>query len=688
MNLGNFFSELQRRNVYKVAVAYLVGGWALAQGIAQVFPVFDVPNWVIRLIVLVIIIGFPIALVLAWVFELTPQGLKRTHEVDPAAAGRTRSRGWIYVVIIGGIFSAGLFLLGRYSAPSRQNESTAAAVPSKSIAVLPFENLSDDKSTAYFADGVQDEILTKLAGIGDLKVISRTSTEKYKSKPEDLKTVSTQLGVATVLEGSVQKAGDKVRVNVQLIDARADAHLWAKSYDRDLKDVFAVESEVAGQIADALKAKLSPEEANKVAAAPTQDPAAYDLFLKAEHEELLAESSLKPESFDQAAAWYRQAIERDPNFALAFARLVECRLQRHWFVETASESQLAEIRALAEHAIVLAPNLAAAYAALGIYYYMGHRQYGPALVEFQRAIELQPNNARAIEFSGYVHRRQGDWQRSLAELHKALDYDPRNATLFANIASTYVHLRMWKEGAQSGQQCLAIDAHDVVGMRAVLLSCFNANGDLKEGRRLLSTFPADSKIVSNSVRGSIASLIGERASALILEHDFPAALKLWDGTANDPADQRRQLSARAAIRVLAGDLSGAQADAKSARPLVEARLREQPDDVLAHSQMSWVELAENHNPEALQHAQRAADLFTPEIDTLAGTFTLTGLAEIQARVGATADAVKTIQRLLDIPAGDAVSIARLKIDPVWDPIRSDPAFQRLLTGPELIGPGK
>jgi TolB-like protein len=688
MNLGNFFSELKRRNVYKVAVAYLVAGWALAQGIAQVFPVFDVPNWAIRGIVLLIIIGFPVALILAWVFELTPQGLKRTDELDPAAPGRPGSRGWIYVVVVGGILSAGLFLLGRYTAPSRGNEPTAGAIPPKSIAVLPFENLSDDKSTAYFADGVQDEILTKLAGIGDLKVISRTSTEKYKSKPEDLKTVSTQLGVATVLEGSVQKAGEKVRINVQLIDARADTHLWAKSFDRDVKDVFAVESEVAGQIADALKAKLSPEEASKVAAAPTQDPAAYDLFLKAEHEELQAESSLKPESFDQAAAWYRQAIERDPNFALAFAHLVECRLQRHWFVETATEAELQEIRGLAEHAIALAPKLAAAHASLGIYYYMGHRQYDQALLEFQRAIELQPNNARAIEFSGYVHRRQGDWQRSLAELQKGVEQDPRNATLFANIASTYVHLRMWKEGLQFGQQCLAIDPHDVVGMRSVLLSCFNGTGDLKEGRRLLSTFPADSKIVSNSIRGGIASLVGERASALVLERDFPAALKVWEGNANDPADQRRQLSARAALRVLAGDFSGAEADAKAARTLIEARLREQPDDVLAHSQMSWVDLAENHKAEALQHAQRAADILTPENDSLAGAFTLTGLAETQARVGAAADAVKTIQRLLAIPAGDTISIARLKIDPVWDPIRSEAAFQQLLTGTELIGPGK
>src|SRR5437870_6224574 len=273
----SFFAELKRRNVYKVAVAYAVVGWLLVQVATQVFPFFDIPNWTVRLVVLAIVIGFPIALVIAWAFELTPQGLKRTEDVDLAVQGRRKSHAWIYIVIVGAAFSIGLFFIGRYTA-----RNTASAVrielPAKSIAVLPFENLSDDKGAAYFADGIQDEILTKLASIADLKVISRTSTAKYKSKPEDLKTVSQQLGVATVLEGSVQKAADKVRVNVQLIDARADSHLWAKSYDREMKDVFAVESEVAQEIADSLQAKLSPTEASRVASAPTNDTQAYDLF--------------------------------------------------------------------------------------------------------------------------------------------------------------------------------------------------------------------------------------------------------------------------------------------------------------------------------------------------------------------------------------------------------------------------
>src|SRR6266571_1433362 len=235
----NFLSELKRRNVYKVAVAYAVIGWLLVQVTTQVFPIFEIPNWALRLIVLAIIIGFPIALVIAWAFELTPEGLKRTEDVDLTAQARTKSHTWIYIVVVGAAFSIGLIFVGRYTARNtagavRTEAATGSSIPQKSIAILPFENLSEEKANAYFAEGIKDEILTKLASVRDLKVISRTSTAKYQSKPDNLKTVAQELGVSTILEGAVQRAGDKVRINVQLIDAQTDTHLWAKSYDRDL----------------------------------------------------------------------------------------------------------------------------------------------------------------------------------------------------------------------------------------------------------------------------------------------------------------------------------------------------------------------------------------------------------------------------------------------------------------------
>ena len=340
MNLKKFFAELKRRNVYKVAIAYAVVAWLLLQIATQVFPFLEIPNWAIRLVIMLIVIGFPIALVIAWAFELTPEGIKRTEDVDLSPTLRRKTgRKLDFFIIAVLLLVIGILLF------QRLHPSVSPAVSSaldKSIAVLPFDNLSRDPDNAYFSDGIQDEILTKLAGIGDLKVISRMSTAKYKSRPEDLKTAARELGVATVLEGSVQRAGDKVRVNVQLLDARVDTHLWAKSYDRDLKDVFAVESEVAQEIADTLQAKLSPRQSNALATAPTRDTEAYDPFLKGEYEEHQAESVLSAEAFDRARTFYRQALARDPNFALAYARLAYSELQRHWYISNLTSAELAE----------------------------------------------------------------------------------------------------------------------------------------------------------------------------------------------------------------------------------------------------------------------------------------------------------------------------------------------------------
>jgi TolB-like protein/Tfp pilus assembly protein PilF len=685
VKVENFFAELKRRNVYKVAVAYAVVGWLLVQVATQVFPFFEIPNWAVRLIVLAIVIGFPIALVIAWAFELTPQGLKRTEDVDLAAQGSRKSHAWIYIVTVGAGFSIGLFFIGRYT--GRNTASTIRIeLPAKSIAVLPFENLSDDKGAAYFADGIQDEILTKLASIADLKVISRTSTAKYKSKPEDLKTVSQQLGVANVLEGSVQKAAGKVRVNVQLIDARVDSHLWAKTYDRDIKDVFTVETEVAQEIADSLQAKLSPAEANTLATAPTRDAAAYDLFLKGEHEERLAENSLRPESYEQAAAWYQQAIARDPNFALAMARLVRNRMDRHWFFEQMTDAELAQVRSVAEHALALAPNLAEAHVALGTFFYHGYRQYEQALTEFERALQLQPNANTALEYSGYVHRRQGQWARCLDEHKRALEQDPRNALLAGNVAATYVTLRMWKEAERAAKHTLEIDPHSLEGMRAWLDSIVRGNGDVTETQRVLATFPAENKILLTADFGDVSNVIGARAYVFVLARDFKAALKGWEAAGSTAMDQRRQPSARVAIRALAGDFIGAQAEAEKARQLLAERLRERPNEISSMAQLTWICLALKRDSEAINLARQAADLLPPEKDALEGNILQAGLAEINARAGAAADAVAILRRLLSVPAGQAVSIARLKIDPVWDPIRNDPGFQQLLTGKEHVGP--
>ena len=692
MKSATLFAELKRRNVYKVAVAYAVVGWVIAQIATQIFPFLEIPNWVVRLVIVLIAIGFPIALVIAWAFEATPEGIKRTEVADAMPTTRNHKRhAWIYIVIVGAAFSIGLIFIGRYTARNtaggtRAEAATGSLIPQKSIAVLPFENLSDDKGAAYFADGIQDEILTKLASIADLKVISRTSTAKYKSKPEDLKTVSQQLGVANVLEGSVQKAADKVRVNVQLIDARADSHLWARSYDRDIKDVFAVESEVAQEIADSLQAKLSPAEAKTLAATPTKDTVAYDLFLRAEHEERLAENSLSPESYEQAAAWYQQAIARDPNFALAMARLVRNRMDRHWFLEQMTDAELAEVHSMAEHAIALAPTLAEAHVALGNYFYHGYRQYEQALTEFERALQLQPNAATAVEYSGYVHRRQGQWARCLDEFKRALEEDPRNALLAGNVAATYVTLRMWKETERAAQHTLELDPRSAEGMRALLDSFVRGSGDVTEAQRVLATFPAENKILLTADFGDVSNVMGARAYVFVLARDFKAALKGWEAAGSTAIDQRHQLSARAAIRVLSGGLNGAEAETEKARQLLEERLRERPNEISSITQLSWVYLALKRDRESINLARKAADLLPPEKDALDGNILQAGLAELEVRTGAASDAIAILRRLLTIPAGETVSVARLKIDPVWDPIRNDPDFQQLLAGKEHVGP--
>ena len=689
MSERNFFAELKRRNVYKVAVAYAVVGWLIIQVSSTVLPTFHAPEWVVQTLVVLVALGFPIALVIAWAFELTPEGIKRTEDV--AVEKRPKNRTWLYVVVLGAVLSIGLFLLGRYTgrnilSAARTEATPGSSIPQKSIAVLPFENLSDDKSAAYFADGIQDEILTKLASIADLKVISRTSTVKYKSKPEDLRTVSQQLGVANVLEGSVQKAGGKVRVNVQLIDARADSHLWAKTYDRDLADVFAIQSEVAQEIADSLKARLSPAEANTVASAPTQDTVAYDLLLKGDFEYRLASASLRPERYDQAAAWYEQAIARDAKFAIAIAHLVICRLNRHWFVENLTDAQLAEIKDMAEHAVSLAPGAADTHVALGLYHYFGYRQYQQALAAFARALELQPNNALALEYSGYVHRRLGDWPVCVAQLTKALELDPRNADVAGNLGQTYALMRQWIEAERFCRNALAIDPHDVIGMRALLVTFINSRGDLAKALDLLKSFPPDEKIVTTSISGTIASVTGERAYTFVLARDFDAALKVWEGPATTEIDERARLAARATIRVIAGDLAGAKADGQKAEGVLEKRVRERPNELIVLRQLSWIYLALGRNADALGIARQMSNLLPPERDALLGAGVLSGLAEIEARTGASADAVSILRRLLSVPGGESVSIARLKIDPVWDPIRNDPGFQQLLMGTEHVGP--
>ena len=450
MNLSNFFQELKRRNVYKVAAAYAVVGWLLVQIATQVFPFFEIPNWAVRLIVLAIVIGFPIALVVAWAFELTPEGLKRTEEVDLPARTRTKRYAWVYVVIVGALLSIGLFLVGRYTAPGRV---TTSGRPEKSIAVLPFENLSGDPQNAYFSEGVQDEILTRLAKIAELKVISRTSTQRFKSAPEDLRQIAQQLGVANILEGSVQKANDQVRVNVQLINALTDAHLWADTYDRKLTDIFAVESEIARTVAETLRAKLTGTAEHVLASRPTANPEAHQLYLKGR----FYGSKRTAKDAQKSIEYYQQAAAIDPNYALPYAALAES----YWFLALYSYPQLNEVvpkaRQLALKALELDNSLAEPHSILGIICNTYDRDFVCMEREQKLAIELNPNFSEGHRRYGLLLQNLGRFEEARIATRRALEIDPLSPVTNFQYARLLFYERKYDESEALSKKNVELD---------------------------------------------------------------------------------------------------------------------------------------------------------------------------------------------------------------------------------------
>ena len=418
MNPRHFVSELRRRNVYKVAVAYAVVSWLLIQIATQVFPFFEIPNWAVRLVVLLLILGFPVALILSWAFEITPEGIKRESEIGPdKSITHHTGRKIVALTIVLGVAAAGLlaFQLLRSKSPSAAGvlSSTASSapvdIPSKSIAVLPFDNLSDDKSNAYFAEGIQDEILTRLSKIAALKVISRSSTQKYKSSPDNLREVGKQLGVAHLLEGSVQKIANAVHVNVQLIRAATDEHLWAESYNRKLDDVFGVEGEVASAIADQLNAKLSGTEQKAVTEKPTQNTAAYDAYLRGlaiEH------TQYGYDAYQQAARDYVEAVQLDPNFAFAWARLAVIRSFLYFNAVDQNTNTPGAVKEAADRAMALAPEAGESWIAQGAYRYRVLRDFAGAVTAYKQAQIRLPNNSYLLQNLAFVQRRLGLWQEA------------------------------------------------------------------------------------------------------------------------------------------------------------------------------------------------------------------------------------------------------------------------------------
>jgi len=659
--MSGFFEEVQRRKVYRVAAAYIIAAGFIIQIGSAVFPAWELPNWTFRLVVVLLLIGFPIALILAWAYDVTPQGIRATPTTS--APGGHRRRNLIMLIATGVVVSAaaGFFLLPRVSARKID----------KSIAVLPFENLSDEKANAYFADGMQDDILTNLSKIGDLKVISRMSVMSYRgSGTRHAREIGKALGVSTLLEGSVRRIGNRVRVNVQLINAGNDEHIWAEDYDRDLTDVFAIQTDLAQKIASTLQAKLSPNEKARIDRRPTENSDAYLLFVQAHdyatRPEMFRDTSLKAEQL------FEQATKLDPNFAAAFAGLSTVESWAyHTFDPTPPRREKA--RVAAGEALRLQPDLAEAHLALGFSYYYGDRDYERALAEFEIAKRGLPNEAQAYMAIGAIQRRQGKWAESTANLERAAALDPKNGSLLLNLAFSYMATRNYDaadkildRGIEAAPQSFFERA--LKGWLAII-----RKGDFAVAEKALALVPPgiDPDGLVTLIRAWVLTLQRKFPEALQLIHQFPKETLTGRTTAPCP-----KLFLEGSLYWYQGDKVKAQPAFETARIVAEQLVQESPDDGARHGQLGLVLAGLGRKEEAIKEGKRAVELLPEAQDALDGPEVAVVLAQIYAWTGEHDQAFELLDHLLQVPSSLTVPI--LKLDPVWDSLRKDPRFQALI----------
>jgi TolB-like protein/Tfp pilus assembly protein PilF len=563
---------------------------------------------------------------------------------------------------------------------------TTSPPPEKSIAVLPFENRSEDKTNAYFAEGVQDEILTRLSKIADLKVISRTSTQHYKSAPENLPEIARQLGVAHILEGSVQKSGDALRVNVQLIKASNDSHLWADTFDRKLTDIFSVESEVAKAIADQLRAKLTGQEEQAISAKPTDNPEAYDAYLRGlafEGRSSSTYGSYSPDLTRKAAGFYERAVQLDPNFALAWARLshVNAHLYFSGGLQSASALRDTAKRAL-DNAQKLEPNSSETLLALGYYQYYVLCDYGLAKSTFRLVSKMLSSSSEVPYALGRVARREGNWDESVAYLEQALTLEPRNVELLRELAETYGIVRQFPAALKLYDRVLDIKPNDLIVM-AEKASIYQAQGNLQEAATFLSEINEQSpdEITFDT-----------KISQLRLERNYGEAVRLLQTRLAqfhfDSQDEKAAYQvALAFTQRIAGDTAGAKATAEQPRDVLERLYRDESRGPKARAHfaadLSKAYAAMGEKDSALKTAAHAIMLWPRAKDAKVGPAFEENLVLIETIFGENSHAISTLARLLETPYGAflyngrPVTPALLRLDPVWDPLRSDPAFQKL-----------
>ena len=629
-----------------------------------------------QLVILILVVGFPIALAFSWAFEITPEGIKRESEVEAdKSITRHTGRKIVALTVVLGVIAAGLLAFRLWgpktSTPEQKNISSenAAPVPNKSIAVLPFDNLSRDPDNAYFAEGIQDEILTRLSKIGALKVISRSSTQKYKSAPENLREVGNQLGVANLLEGSVQKVANAVHINVQLIRAATDEHVWAESYNRKLDDVFGVEGEVASAIADQLKAKLTGAEEKALTDKPTQNAAAYDAYLRGlsiEHNEYSYDSD------QRAGGAYGQAVQLDPKFGLAWARLAAIRSFLFFNNIDSSVNTATAVKEASDRAMQTAPEAGESWVAQGAYRYRVLRDFDGALVAYEEAQKRLPNSAFVYQYMAFVQRRVGRWQDAETSYKKALELDPRDIQLLSSISGEfYIYLRRFDDALALANRAVEI-APDSAPARANKVGVLQAAGRLKEAAEELAQIPANS---------NEDFVVGARALQGMYERHYDDTIKAVQQRNALPAAEQLGGFGRVVL-VEAGYCylwSGRAAEARNAfmrvisnlKPTLDAVVR--PDANGSPMQLALAYAGIGEKEKALAQGQRATTDYAT--DAVNKPFAEITLAQVQLQFGEREAAIAALPHLLEVAAG--VSVADLKYNPMWDPLRQDPRFQKL-----------
>src|SRR5437899_3774185 len=676
VNPTKFLTELKRRNVYRAAVAYGVVALFLTQLTTLVFPFFEISDSAVRLVGIALAVAFPIAMLLAWVYEFTPAGIVRTEDLQPVQARaiqRATGRVLDFIIIGALLLVIAMLIVGRLPF----YRQTCESISQKSIAVLPFENLSEDKANAYFAEVIQDEILTRLSKIADLKVISRTSTQHYKSTPANVPEIARQLGVAHILEGSVQKSGDAVRVNVQLIKAANDSHLWADTFDRKLIDIFSVESKVAKAIADQLRVHVSGQEEQVIAAKPTDNVEAYDAYLRGLAYTLKTGNT--PANTLGAQKYLREAVRLDPKFALGWALLSNVDAVGYLTIILQRTAALREeARQAGETALTLQPNLGEALHAKGFYYYACLKDYDTAVRYFEQARQFLPNSSQIPESLAYLTRRRAQWDRSESYFNEAERLDPRNVNILTQHATSYINLRRFPEALRKLDQVLDItpDDLDTLMLKAGIAQ---AEGDLPRASALLAPLRPNADD-TQALETQVYQAILERRSAQIIPRLKQILAKPDPASGYEHGELRFWLGWAQGVD---GDHVAAQETWRQARSELESFLQEQPENHLLIGDLALANMGLGDKAAALVLSERAMTANPTEKDAVDGPGPIEILARVAAQMGEPDRAIAALQKLLSVPYESSLASnvpftpALIRLDPMFDPLRNDPRFQKL-----------